>query len=140
MGFDDSMWQLEDFSLSFNNITSFKSTLTKKNSEISFLTITANPLKSIDSDSFANMFDMRELFLHNNNISMIHPDAFQDMPLLIKISLYDNQLASLCAESIKSMSPSISSLVMQKITFRNFLKVFSRNSTIYLSLICHLTS
>jgi Leucine-rich repeat (LRR) protein len=112
--FDDAMWQIDNLVFNFNNITSFKSTLTKKNAEISFITIGDNPLKTIDSDSFANMFDMRGLYLSRNKISMIHPEAFKDMPLLRNILLNDNQLTSLSAESIKSMSSSVLNLELQR--------------------------
>jgi Leucine-rich repeat (LRR) protein len=113
MVFDDSMWQIEDLVLAYNNITSFKSTLTRKNSEISYLALVSNPIKTIDSDSFANMFDMRGLYLYNNKISTIHHEAFKDMPVLKYITLSGNQLTSLSIEFIKSLSPDVVHLNLQ---------------------------
>jgi Leucine-rich repeat (LRR) protein len=112
--FDDSMWQIDELVFVYNNIMSFKSTLTKNNSEISFLQIENNQINTIDSDSFANMFDMRGLYLSRNKISTIHPEAFKDMPFLRDVQLYENQLTSLSAESIKSMPSSVILLELQK--------------------------
>jgi Leucine-rich repeat (LRR) protein len=153
MVFDDSMWQIDELVFGYNNITSFKSTLKKKNSNISFLTLVENPITRIDRDSFANMFDMRALWLTLNKISTIHPEAFKDMPLLTEVNLWDNQLTSLSVEFIKSMSPSVVHLnlysnqitelpegVLEKFNNFSYLNLAQNNFTSFDATLLKLTS
>ena len=94
---------VEELDLSFNKLQNFEShSFTACKGFLSFVTLSNNQLTYISSCVFKGLTYHRALSLFANNISRIHPDAFQFM-FIMDLFLYNNSFSRIPAfwESMK---------------------------------------
>jgi hypothetical protein len=95
----DSATTLEIILLSNNALLSFDFSVVKGFPKLASFWADGNQLTAIPSSSFrgANLYEIR---LHNNKISFVGPHAFDNLPGLQLLTLDDNRLTALGADSL----------------------------------------
>jgi Leucine-rich repeat (LRR) protein len=89
----------------------------------------------IDENAFVGLLNLKELLLHNNRISFIHPSSFAKMPNILQIFLHFNQLVELDPFVFAGLK-SLSQVCMHNNNFKeNNLKLMLEPSVTHVSFI-----
>jgi Leucine-rich repeat (LRR) protein len=115
---DNSMASSFEIYLKFNNLTSFKSTMTAKKVLISHVTVSSNAITELGKDAFKNMINIVLLNFASNKISSIHSKTFKGMKKLSQLLLSFNPLKVLQVEVFQSLPSKLSYLILSDLALK----------------------